>query len=156
MRSAQSSCKQRLQAMHSLESYCRNRRQSGKWWPTSHAKWSTPSKITRSMMLNFLLLLRVFVIGVTTSRSHITLWKYSLIIATCVRLWVRISWRGGKCDRLSTCLHLIFGWFIAKGPSILRTVLHVDRTTREMPSWKTWWPTILQPFRGCYSLLPLR
>ena len=34
--------------------------------------------------------------------------------------------RVGKRDGLSTCLHLIFGWFIEMAPSTLRTVLHVN------------------------------
>ncbi len=83
------------------------------------------------MMLNFLLLLRVSVISVNTSSNSIKFWKYLLIRATFVRLKVRISSFGGKCHWFSTCLHLIFGWFIARGPSTLQTVLHQPDYQRE-------------------------
>ena len=39
-----------------------------------------------------------------------------------------------QCNWPSTCLYLIFGWFITRRPLTLRTVLHVDWTTREVPS----------------------
>ncbi len=142
--------------MQSLESYRKNRRQGENLKPTSHTKWLTPRETTRSIMLNCLLLWRISVIGINTSSNHIILWKYSPIMVIFVRFWVRISSCGGKCDRLSTCLYLIFGFFIAKGPSTLRTVLHVNQNTREMPNWKTRWLTIPQLFKGCFFLLSLR
>ncbi len=92
--------------MQFLESYCKNRRRSRKSWPTFHAKWSTSRETTRSIILNFLLLMRTSVIGVTTSSNRITLWKYSPIIATYVRWRVCISSRGGKFNGLLTCLYL--------------------------------------------------
>ena len=39
-----------------------------------------------------------------------------------------------KINGFSTCLHLIFGGFIAREPSTLRTVFHVDQTSRETTS----------------------
>ncbi len=113
--------------MQFLESYLKNNTRNRNSWHITLRKYLTMRKTMKFRKINFLPFLRVFVIGVSTSSSVFILWKWLIKIITCVNLRLLMTLCRKKCDEPSS---------ITKRPVIFWTVLHVDRTTRDLPNWK--------------------
>ncbi len=146
--------RQTLQALQFLEPCSKKKTLKRKVGPITKKKWLTLRRNIRSMMLNFLLFLKVFVIDVTTfSRRNISR-RWSLIILTYLYLLQLIKSCESKYDKPSIFLFLILGWWIRMTSLTVQTFIHIDQMTSETQSWKTWWLTILLLFRTIFFSYP--